>query len=181
MTIIIEGPDGAGKTTLIQDLQHQLPGMEIHPRFCTSKGGPIDGLAEAVFRDVRTTPTHYIYDRHPLVSEYVYRTAIRGQSIPDVFLTDAMGRLRKRVARHSLVIWCLPPLSSVKNNVERDAEGEMPGVVENIEEIYRQYQMHKQLWPGRHATYDYTRSAASWEGLKYVLGDTLNTLWKATA
>ena len=48
MTIILEGPDGAGKTTLLSDLSGHLPGMEQHPRFCTSRGGPIADLAEEV-------------------------------------------------------------------------------------------------------------------------------------
>lgn len=175
MSIIIEGPDGAGKTTLLSDLCGHFPGMEQHPRFCTSRGGPIDNLAEAVFRDVQSRPTHFIYDRHPCISEFVYRTAL-GQPIPSAFLTDAMGRLRKRLAHHSLTIWCLPPLSVVKQNVS--TEDDMPGVAENIERIYQQYQMHRLLWPGRHVTYDYTRSAASWEGLSYALSDSRDKLWK---
>lgn len=178
MSIIIEGPDGAGKTTLLSEIHGHFPGMEQHPRFCTSTGGPIQELAEAVYKDVKSRATHFIYDRHPVVSEYVYNTAIPGRAIRPAFLTDSMGRIRNRVAHHALTIWCLPPLPEVKRNVEQSAADEMPGVVENIEEIYRQYQMHRIMWPGRHVTYDYTRSAASWEGLRYALSDTRDKLWK---
>lgn len=181
MTIIVEGPDGAGKTTFIQELQHHLPGMEIHPRFCTSRGGPVADLAEEVFRDVGTKPTHFIYDRHPVISEYIYSTAIPGRGIRDAFLGDTMGRIRNRVAHHSLTIWCLPPLLEVMRNVERNRADEMPGVVDNIARIYEQYQMHRLMWPGRSVTYDYTQSAASWEGLRYALSDSRNKLWKEHA
>ena len=177
MTIILEGPDGAGKTTLLSELHGHFPEMEQHPRFCTSKGGPVDNLAELVFKDA--TPrggTHFLYDRHPCISEYIYRTAIPTMAISPAFLGDAMGRVRNRVARNSLVIWCLPPLSQVKVNL--DPEYEMPGVVENIERIYEQYQMHRLMWPGRAVTYNYTQSAASWEGLRYALSDSRNKLWK---
>ena len=180
MSIIVEGPDGSGKTTLIQDLQGHFPYLELHPRFCTSKGGPLDDLAGLVYKDVKSRATHFIYDRHPTVSEYVYNTAIPGREVRPAFLTDAMGRVRGRVARHSLMIWCMPPLTEVARNVERNAEDEMPGVVDNIEEIYRQYQMHRLMWPGRAVTYDYTNSAVSWEGLNYALSDTRMKLWRET-
>lgn len=178
MTLILEGPDGAGKTTLLSELHGSFPGMEQHPRFCTSTGGPITELAEAVYKDVKAKPTHYLYDRHPVISEYVYNTAIPGRTIRPAFLTDSMGRVRNRVAYHSLTIWCLPPLPEVRRNVKRDASEQMPGVLENIDEIYAQYQMHRIMWPGRHVIYDYTNSDMSWEGLRYALSDTRDKLWK---
>jgi len=178
MTIIIEGPDGAGKTTLVQELQDHFPEMEIHARFCTSKGGPIPNLAEAVYKDAKGRPSNFIYDRHPLLSEYIYNTAIPTRSIRPDFLSDAMGRLRLRVARHALTVFCLPPFNEVKKNTERDAEDQMPGVVENIFDIYQQYCMHKIMWPGRQVGFDYTQHQMSWEGLNYALFSTKGKLWK---
>lgn len=176
MTIILEGPDGAGKTTLLSELHGHFPRMEQHPRFCTSTGGPIEELAEAVFKDVNLKPTHYLYDRHPVISDYIYNAAIPGRQFSPAFLSDPMGRVRNRVAHHSLTIWCLPPLPVIKRCL--DPEKEMPGVVENIDRIYELYQMHRIMWPGRSVVYDYTHSAASWEGLRYILSDTVNKLWK---
>lgn len=178
MTIILEGPDGAGKTTLVQELQHHFPKMEVHPRFCTSKGGPIADLAEEVYKDVKTYPTHYIYDRHPVISEFIYSTTIPSRSLSSAFLSDTMGRIRQRVALHSLVIWCIPPFSVVKRNIEQDQDTQMDGVASNIDRIYEQYLMHKLMWPGRSVNYDYTNSAMSWEGLRYALGETKDKLWR---
>lgn len=174
MSIICEGPDGAGKTTLLSELHGHFPEMEQHPRFCTSTGGPITELAEAVYQDVRAKPTHYLYDRHPVVSDYVYNCAIPGRQFSPAFLTPTMGRVRLRVAHHSLMIWCMPPLSVVKKNLGE----EMPGVHENIERIYQLYQMHQLMWPGRAVIFDYTNSAVSWEGLRYALSNTRGKLWK---
>ena len=177
MSIILEGPDGAGKTTLLQELHGHFPTMEQHPRFCTSTGGPVEDLAEAVYKDTKSKATHFLYDRHPVISEYIY-TFATGRPLRPAFLTDSMGRIRNRIAHHSLVIWCLPPLREVIRNCERDEEEQMPGVFENIEKIYHQYQMHRLFWPGRHTTFDYTNSATSWEGLRYTLSDTRDKLWK---
>ena len=178
MSIIVEGPDGAGKTTLIQDLQGHFPNMELHPRFCTSKGGPISELAEAVFRDQQRGPTHYIYDRHPVLSEYIYSTSIPGRSISEPFLSDVMGRIRARVARHSLVIFCLPPYDEVLKNVYADSTEQMDGVVTHIDRIYEQYQMHRIMWPGQCITFDYTKQDSSWEALRFALNASRNKLWK---
>lgn len=177
MSIIIEGPDGAGKTTLLSDLHSHFPQMEQHPRFCTSLGGPIQDLAEEVFKDVKARPTHFIYDRHPVISDYIYNAAIPERNFSPGFLTESMGRIRNRVAHHSLTIWCLPPLSVVRGNVF-SSDGEMPGVVDNINKIYDLYQMHRIMWPGRHVTYDYTQSEASWETLRYTLSKTKDKLWR---
>lgn len=176
MSIILEGPDGAGKTTLLQELHGHFPGMEQHPRFSTSVGGPIANLAEAVYKDTKSRATHFLYDRHPVISEYIY-TFSTGRRISPTFLSDSMGRIRNRVAHHSLVIWCLPPLREVQRNVANEID-QMPGVVENIEDIYNMYQMHRILWPGRSVLFDYTNSAVCWEGLRYTLNETRDKLWR---
>lgn len=175
VSIIIEGPDGAGKTTLLSELHSHFPRMEQHPRFCTSVGGPIEGLAEEVFRDTKSRPTHFLYDRHPVISEYIYSFAT-SRPIKSGFLENTMGQIRNRVAHHSVVIWCLPPRRVVKQNLEHDDQ--MPGVIDNIDLIYDMYQMHRLLWPGRHCVYDYTRLDTSWQGLTYTLNDSRNILWK---
>ncbi|AGI12317.1 thymidylate kinase [Mycobacterium phage FF47] len=180
MSIIVEGPDGAGKTTLIQELQYLFPGLEVHPRFCTSTGGPIANLSEAVFKDVQARPTHFIYDRHPVVSEYVYRTCVPPAEGPSgAFLSDSMMRIRQRIARHSLMIWCLPSLTAVMTNIMDDDQ--MPGVRENITKIYNLYQQHRVFWPGRSVVFNYQQHDASWEGLRYALTDSHGKLWKESA
>ncbi len=177
MSIILEGPDGAGKTTLAADLQAHFPEMEMHPRFCTSTGGPIENLAEAVYRDTRSQASHYIYDRHPVISDYVYNAAIPERRFSPDFLCSAMGHVRERVATHSLTIWCIPPFSVVRDNVARDISEQMPGVWDNLEKIHELYQMHFLMWPGRKVFFDYTSSRNSWQTLTYALSITKGKLW----
>ena len=177
MSILIEGPDGAGKSSLACDLQAHFPEMEMHPRFCTSKEGPIAELATAVYKDTRGLPTHYIYDRHPIISDYVYNASIPSRRFSADFLSETMARVRDRIAYSSLVIWCLPPFRTVADNVLRDEDDQMPGVAQNIHKIYDNYQMHRLMWPGPSALFDYTKSEDSWKHLMFVLNDTKGKLW----
>lgn len=115
--LILEGPDGSGKTTLQGILQEKFQ-LPAHPRFCTSDG-PQDDLARAVFRDARELETQplSIYDRHPFLSEFAYATAIPERFVRDDFLEGWVTPLLNKVARLSLVILCLPPFEVVNQNV----------------------------------------------------------------
>jgi hypothetical protein len=183
MSIIVEGPDGAGKTTLVQELQNHFPRMDLHPRFCTSVGGPVANLAEEVYKDVTGVPTHFIYDRHPTISEYVYNAAIPGRTIRPAFLSDTMGGVRQRVAQNSIMVFCLPPFSVVYDNCIADelAGHQMLGVIDNIERIYEQYQMHYQMWPGLRIKFDYTNYSDSWRRLISLLSSSRGRFWKESA
>lgn len=115
--IILEGPDGSGKTTLLELLTEKF-NLPKHERFCTSDG-PHGDLASLAFRDARTMRSQplSIYDRHPFLSEYAYASAIPERVVGDAFLEGwAIDTLRS-VARHSLVILCLPPFRNVLQNV----------------------------------------------------------------
>lgn len=178
MSIIVEGPDGAGKTTLVQELQGHFPKMELHPRFCTSTEGPVVNLAEEVYKDAKATPTHWIYDRHPTLSEYIYASTIPGRKVSAAFLSDTMGRIRQRVARTSLVIFCLPPFSVVETNVHNALDDQMFGVATTIERIYEAYQMHYLMWPGMRIRFDYTNYERDWDSLIHMLSNTRGIFWR---
>jgi len=162
--IIVEGPDGAGKTTLIQKLQYDFPYVMIHPRFCTSKGGPVEELSVAVYNDyaeqARSRSRSVLYDRHPIISEYIYGHDIPGRQVDPEFLTGGMAIIAGRIIDAALVVWCRPPLSILQLNL--DPEHEMPGVYENIAQIYESYQMRELMWPGRQVRYDFTDQESYW-------------------
>lgn len=117
--IIVEGPDGGGKTSLITMLAEQVE-FEVMPRPCTSDNAVDPGtLADWVDADL-SRPVHHrgFYDRHPLVSEPIYGPLIRGR-MADGFaevpwLTSRLSMLR---ARNPFFIFCLPPLQAVLNNI----------------------------------------------------------------
>jgi hypothetical protein len=155
--IIVEGPDGAGKTTLIGRLCQDL-GLIKRGKFVKSNGdgsGTNDLFGDA-YVDVVNQPDMgmMIYDRHPMISEYVYGPIVRGNLPPDFCTPQAHATLRL-MAKQVLVVWCLPPLNAVKDNVMDDGE-QMNGVQKNIDAIHQMYHTMRVWWPGESVTYDYT-------------------------
>lgn len=141
---IVEGPDGAGKTTLIQRLQKELK-FDVMPRPCTSdQGVDPSSLANWVNEDL-SRPVHSggFYDRYPLISEPIYGPLIRGQvatRFDDV--KWFMDRLTMLQARNPVIVYCLPPRAEVLKNVDATHTLEtdhLQGVNRMIGAIYDQY------------------------------------------
>lgn len=154
MSILLEGPDGAGKSTLIKQLLEDLPGTKLAPRFCTSTGGPKDDLwAEVMMGALDLMLPGLIYDRHPMWSEYIYSHEL-GRDIAPGFLTPDAQRLSEAMAVATTVIVCLPSLERVRANL--GAEDQMPGVAEHIDRIYQAYMVRVVQYTGRVYVYDYT-------------------------
>jgi hypothetical protein len=159
--IIVEGPDGAGKTTLIGRLCQDLD-LVKRSKFVKSNGdgsGTNDLFGDA-YVDVCNQPDMgmMIYDRHPLISEYVYGPIVRGK-LPEDFTTPQAHATLRLMAKQVMIVWCLPPLSVVKANVidfSPEAPEQMEGVMHNIEAIHQMYYTMRTWWPGESATYDYT-------------------------
>ena len=159
--IIVEGPDGSGKDTLINyllELPQTGPLLERGPRAVkSSTEGAVDNLGKWVKNDYlswRDQRKCRVYNRHPVISEMIYGPIIRGGFQPD-FLS-AYNWVMPHIAREAMVVLCLPPLKEVRKKVSADRD--MPGVVEQIDLIYSEYASLSREWPGFLINYDYTRS-----------------------
>jgi hypothetical protein len=152
--VVVEGPDGAGKSTLVDYMTNHsyfIPARKAS----ASKEGPIANLAqwceqeETVWRGVaaRGGKTHWVYDRHPVISEPIYGAIVRGYTQPG--FQDPHGWLNVRrlnMYQHTLVVWCLPPLFRILEHVSTDRD--MPGVAENIATIREAYVKARRAWNG---------------------------------
>lgn len=142
---IVEGPDGAGKTTLIRRLQENID-FEVMPRPCTSDGGiDMTTLRQWVDEDL-SLPMHHrgFYDRYPLISEPIYGPLLRGRMADGFSDWKWMGhRLHMLTLRDPLIVFCLPPKQRVMDNVldthSQDDTEHLRGVIRHTEAIYEAY------------------------------------------
>lgn len=141
--VIVEGPDGSGKSTLVRRLSEELS-VPVHPRACTSDNG-IDPatLRDWVDRDLHPSSEGGLYDRHPLISEPIYGPIIRNfmaDGFQDIeWLGTSMTKFRNRV---KAMIFCLPPWPFVETNVTKHHEATTPhleGVLKHSQGLYEMY------------------------------------------
>lgn len=162
--IIVEGPDGAGKSTLIGELSLRFD-MPVQTKASTSEGGPVANLGEWVTWDTpnhegkvkdRPTPVPFIYDRYPAISEPIYGPIVRGGAIPPFHNAAYLELIHHALYHSSVVVWCLPPFSTLWANVSNSDIPQMPGVVDNIEKVRRAYETAYFRWRGPKRLFDYT-------------------------
>lgn len=158
--IILEGPDGAGKTSLMSTLLDRFPTIEEHERASSSKGGPVENIFEWAQADVQTWPLQPLsfYDRHPLISEPIYGPIVREYLDPRFHSTEGED-LALHMLQQGLIILCLPSVSKVIENVSLNVDDQMSGVVEHIQSIYHKYHRLAVSLRGRQNVfwYDYDR------------------------
>lgn len=125
--IVVEGPDGAGKTTLIENITRRFEGIYVHPRVVSSDTQAMVDLKRWVEEDNQRTawtPGVYteMYDRHRLISEFIYGPILRYVQEPGFDDYEWVDRqLYQFYSKQPLIIYCLPPLEQVKRNVFDEA------------------------------------------------------------
>lgn len=155
--IIVEGPDGGGKTQLVTRLVRDLK-IPVAPRVVSKDAEAMVDLRRWVQDNLDWGLTSTLYDRHRLISEPIYGPTLRGCPHPGF---DDFGWLRtmQRAFRQMkpLVIFCLPPLSNVLENIHDDPDN--VAVDAHITQIYWLYFNRAASWPndGSMLLWDYTR------------------------
>ena len=154
--IVVEGPDGSGKSGMVHRISDHLK-IPIHTRACTSDGGPVSKLYQWAKDDVSSLrwQSFSVYDRHPLISEYIYGPITRQAVDPEFFTPHAAG-LSRLFANAVLIVYCDPGPDEVFKNIL--AGKHMPGVTENASRLYYAYKTFMHYWPGnRPVVWDYTQ------------------------
>jgi hypothetical protein len=152
--IILEGPDGAGKTRLAQRLSEDLE-IPIEPKVVSSEAqAMVPSLKRWVEDDLRSWPRVALYDRHRLISEPIYGPILRHtmeRGFDDrLWLLHQLQRFREL---EPSIVFCLPPPDVVWANVATDPDNWV--VKKHIDKIYWLYQMETSRWP-RAWVWDYT-------------------------
>ena len=134
--IVLEGPDGAGKST--------LGSMLLRDRVITSLQESPGRTRKQVPLMDQTLRYLRIYGSEPrvavdrfLFSEMVYGPILREKSQFSQF--NYMGILSELVHRHAIIIFCLPPVDDLKFK-----EDESPLVIQKIHMIHGAYEHYLQ-------------------------------------
>lgn len=145
--IILEGPDGSGKTTLGRRLSalHGIPLVKREKQdaylWCMSElsSWSLSGLK--------------IYDRFALVSEYIYGPLRRGAKAVEFELDyPPTAEMMERFVRDALIIYCRPPATVIMRNVRETSQPtDIKGITTQAIGAYDEWFTHM-----NHVLFDYT-------------------------
>ena len=135
--IIVEGPDGAGKTTLVKRLSEEL-GLEVMPRAVSKEAKSLTTIDDYITTELDKGFGARLYDRFALISGPFYG------SLPDPTFKGLMWNLDWLTLAHfrlrqidPAIIVCLPPLEEVLKNVHTGDDNRV--VQQHIGAIYINY------------------------------------------
>lgn len=138
--IVVEGPDGAGKTTLIEKLATEFA-LPIAPKIVASDMSS-QVLSKKAWCESNVSKgfSATLYDRHCLISEPIYNIVTRSSFDPgfdDVGWLSAMMTMFYKWCS-PLIIYCLPDLDTIRTNIEDDPD-QPQRVKDAIRKIYGLY------------------------------------------
>lgn len=136
--IVVEGPDGGGKSTLVRILSSRLR-VPIANKVVGSDTQPLTDLVKWTENNVARGFQAMIFDRHRLISEPIY-SPFRNQEPTTKFLDLAwMSEMTWQFyAAEPVIIYALPGIELVRENVI-DPTTENQFVAEWINHIYAGY------------------------------------------
>lgn len=137
--IIVEGPDGAGKTTLIANIRAGFPDLDVAPRVVSKETNALTDMQVWVNDNLDAGFQYKLFDRHRLISEFIYGPVLRGNDQHKGFDDGAWvyWSLKKFAEIDPLIIYCLPPFNAVQFNVNQGDDN--LAVQDHIRAIYAGY------------------------------------------
>lgn len=136
--VILEGPDGAGKSTLAARL---LKGTGL-PTLLVRRSGPPGDVETLQFQAGWIEEQHkglnVIADRHPLISETLYAPHVRKVEHPPWTLKDALHHFDGiHLGRRPLIVYCRASLERMAQSSR--VEDQMEGVHQSYTKLVMAY------------------------------------------
>lgn len=154
--LIIEGPDGAGKTTLIDKIEKRLKVIR-EPRAVSHDAVPLTSMGQYTLRELDRGFGMRVYDRFNLISSPFYamldNPTFREEMLDPEWLRDAWQKFRNV---SPMIIICLPPIEVVKENVWNDGTSKVTWP--HIDLIWKLYHSFAASYPFVSQVWDYTQN-----------------------
>lgn len=154
--IIVEGPDGAGKSTVVKRLAADLD-IPVAPRVVDKDTNAMVDLKRWVEDNLDQGLTPVIFDRHRLISELIYGPLF-GRVAPGFDDPDWLLEVRTSFEElQPLVLWCMPSLETVTSNIMTSPENSILQDLDLINTLYDEYRLECRGWCQVHDQflYDY--------------------------
>lgn len=136
--IIVEGPDGSGKSTLVDILARKLR-LPVAGKVVGSDTQPLVNIRDWTEDNVARGFQPVIFDRHRLISEPIYGPAMRKRQDPEFYdLTWLSNMMWMFYQAKPIIIYCLPDILTVRENVLRE-DTDNSAVRDHIVAIYAGY------------------------------------------
>lgn len=135
--IILEGPDGAGKTTIAGKLKKRDPTAKyVHTGPPTRSNENLLVTYAQVLYDALCRKENTIIDRLH-IGESIYGPIYRGR---DLLGQEGQAVLRGIITQYGIIeVLCMPPLGTAKQNFKKNHEGS-PESLRLYELVYQRYQ-----------------------------------------
>lgn len=135
--LIVEGPDGAGKSTLVAKLEETL-GLTREPRAVSKEAVAMVAIDEWIEQELAKGFGRRLYDRFALISSPMYmmmpEPTFSGELLSKEWLELAWTQFSRI---RPIVIMCLPPWETVQANVLKDPDN--TAIAQHIWQIYHNY------------------------------------------
>lgn len=154
MLIILEGPDGAGKTTLAAELTKRYHAEIINHGPYLGEDRIFHRYAGSLMAAFGRAPQDTIFDRS-WISEPIYGNVMRDGV--NRIGTQAHMLERAAMGLNAVVILCLPPWKECKQTFAKRALSEYPRREEQLQRIWEAYRKISTAIPL--LVWDYTRDA----------------------
>lgn len=138
MRVVIEGPDGSGKSTLCEHIREKIHTYFVmlrhsqRPRTSADLCNSLNWVAKI------PTNLDVVIDRHPVISEPIYGGIIRHS---DLF-TQSRLKADDFLTQINRVVYCRPPVDVILENAK--VRPQLEGVRDNLEKIIDAYDRRMQ-------------------------------------